>query len=549
MTIEHWGPEAVPDDATEVMVPMRDDVALAADLYGIATGVPLPTILVRVPYDKDGIYAYMPEIARHFRDAGFCVMVQDVRGKFRSEGVTEFGIHEPSDGYDTIEWIIAQPWSDGRVVMWGDSYYGLTQLAAVVSGHPALKAIAPRVTGSRLGRRVPFGDGTSTPEASFARAYAAAYYLDDQIYDWPLDWRVRPLDQQFEDFFTALGRRSSEYDYMLEHGEFRDTLTTQSLLSAVPVPSLWTIGWFDNCALWSWPDAEALLRDAAWAPCTYLRLEAIDHENYRYSILPITEDNDHAVSDEARARLLPPYLDPAVEFFRHVLYGEPAPARVTYEICHEGWREADQWPPAGTVDLTLHAEASPGEIRGRLVRGAAEVGRAEWVSDGMDPVPSPAENPFAMLVEYVDQSALADRDDLLTFDGEELDRDLVLAGPVTVTCAIASTAPTVELFARLLDVAPDGSAHMIARGQSQFANAGPDTHVVVRLLHAGYLVAAGHRLRLHVSSTDYPEFMHSADPGEDPWQATTMSMQTASVILGGDEGLALHLRVHAEGDR
>lgn len=543
MNIEQWGPEAVPVDATEVTVPMRDGVALSADLYGIDTDVPLPTVLARVPYDKDGTYAYMPEIARHFRDAGFCVMVQDVRGKFRSEGVTEFGVHEPSDGYDTLDWIVGQPWSDGRVVMWGDSYYGLTQLAALVSGHPSLKAIAPRVTGSRLGRRVPFGDGTSTPEASFARLYAASYYLDREIYDWPLDWHERPLDAQFNEFFEALGRRSSEYDYMLEHGEFRDSLTPESLLSAHPIPSLWTIGWFDNCALWSWPDVETLLNDPEWSDKVFLRLEAIDHENYRFSVLPITEENDHALSGEARARLLPPYLDPAVEFFRHVLFGGPPPAKVTYEICHEGWREADRWPPSGTVDLDLHAEASTGEIRGRLVRGVAETGRAEWISDGMNPVPSPAENPFAMLVEYSDQSSLAERDDLLTFDSDPVDGDLILAGPVVVTCAVTSTASTVELFARLLDVAPDGSAHMIARGQSQFANAGPDMPVVVRLLHAGYRVAAGHRLRLHLSSTDYPEFMHSADAGEDPWAVSTMSRQAASVILGGDAGLSLRLSI------
>lgn len=543
MIIDETRPATVPADATEVKVRMRDGVELAADLYGIDASVPSPTVLVRTPYDKDGAYAYLPEIARHFREAGFCVMVQDVRGKFRSGGVTEFGVHEPHDGYDTIEWIVGQPWSDGRVVMWGDSYYGLTQLAALTSGHPALKAIAPRVTGSQLGRSVSFGDGTETPEASFARVYAAGYYLDGHLYDWPLDWEVRPLDAQFESFFTALGRRSSEYDHMVAHGEFRDRLTPESLLAAAPIPSLWTVGLFDNCALWSWPDVEALLRDPTWSRHIFLRIEAIDHENYRFSQLPITEENDHAVSPAARARLLAPYLDPAVEFFRHCLADAPPPPRVAYEVCHEGWREAECWPPPDTDGLVLWAEADAGEVHGRLVAEVVTQGRAEWVSDGMNPVPSPALNPFAMLVEYADQSSLAGRNDLLTFDGDPFIGGVTLAGPLAVTCSITSTASRVQVFARLLDVAPDGTALLVARGQSQFLNSGPDQNVCIRLLHAAYRVHPGHRLRLHVSSTDYPEFMHSADAGDDPWTANTMSTQTTSVELGGHYGLALHLSI------
>ena len=93
-----------------------------------------------------GRYTFMPQLAPHFTDRGYAFVVQDVRGKFRSEGETMPFVHEIEDGYDTLEWIVSQPWSNGSVGMWGDSYYGYTQWAVVASGHPALKAIVPRVT-------------------------------------------------------------------------------------------------------------------------------------------------------------------------------------------------------------------------------------------------------------------------------------------------------------------------------------------------------------------------------------------------------------------
>src|SRR5690348_2807378 len=144
--IETLGPAEVDPRAQQQMVPMRDGVALAIDVYLPAGEGPHPAVLVRLPYDKNGRYCWMPLIARYFTAGGYAFVVQDVRGKFRSGGETNAFVHEIDDGYDTIGWIAGQPWCNGDVGMWGDSYYGFTQWAAVASGHPALKAIVPRVT-------------------------------------------------------------------------------------------------------------------------------------------------------------------------------------------------------------------------------------------------------------------------------------------------------------------------------------------------------------------------------------------------------------------
>ena len=129
--------------------PMRDGVTLASDVYLPADedGRPLPeavpAVLVRMPYGIREPYAYMPAVARFWARRGYACVVQDVRGKFDSEGDWDPFVHEIEDGYDAVEWVSRRPWCDGRVGMTGESYYGYTQWAAAASGHPALTCISP----------------------------------------------------------------------------------------------------------------------------------------------------------------------------------------------------------------------------------------------------------------------------------------------------------------------------------------------------------------------------------------------------------------------
>src|SRR4051794_572285 len=127
-----------------VPVSMRDGVVLYADMYRPGGPGPYPTLLQRTPYDKGGAIA-IPIILRAV-SSGYAVVVQDVRGRFESDGDFYAFVNERQDGYDTLEWLVAQPWCDGNVGMFGQSYVGLTQWQAAMSGHPALKAIVPTVT-------------------------------------------------------------------------------------------------------------------------------------------------------------------------------------------------------------------------------------------------------------------------------------------------------------------------------------------------------------------------------------------------------------------
>ncbi|MCA1666220.1 MAG: CocE/NonD family hydrolase, partial [Thermomicrobia bacterium] len=122
---------------------MRDGVVLAADVYRPAGPGPYPTLLQRTPYDKQNAPA---AFILRAAGSGYAVVVQDVRGRFASEGTFLAFVNERQDGYDTLEWLCAQPWCDGNIGMFGGSYVGLTQWQAAISGHPALKALIPNVT-------------------------------------------------------------------------------------------------------------------------------------------------------------------------------------------------------------------------------------------------------------------------------------------------------------------------------------------------------------------------------------------------------------------
>ena len=261
------------------MVAMRDGVHLATDVYLPGGPGPFPAVLVRLPYDKNGRYCWMPFLATHFLARGYAFVPQDVRGKFRSEGEPVAFVNEVPDAYDAIEWIVRQSWSNGDVGMWGDSYYGFTQWAAVAAGHPALKAIVPRVTIADIDSWL---DGV-TP--LYGVHYLAEYWSDGTTHHWTPDWSRRPLAEVFDPAFELIGQRSASFDYVLERsrgGARVPLFPGPHPFEVLRIPTLHGVGWFDNITPPHMLDYEALMRDPETAPFQYLHAGSTDHENYEF---------------------------------------------------------------------------------------------------------------------------------------------------------------------------------------------------------------------------------------------------------------------------
>jgi predicted acyl esterase len=505
---------------------------------------PGPTILIRLPYDKNGDYTYIPDIAAYMLARGYRVVAQDVRGKFRSEGETVMWKHEAHDGYDTIEWLIRQEWSDGVVGMWGDSYYGFTQLAAASTAHPALRAISPRVTGTRLGQLPEAGKGVSEVLKGVHRLYPTTHFQSNDTYEWEMDWSRRPFGDTIERWFETVGERSPTYDLMTQGPVSVEPFPDGHPFDAPAIPILQTIGWWDNCAPWQWADHALIAARPDWSRCEFLVLEDIDHENNQFAGRPLRED-EHPVTDLAfRTSILPQLLDPALEFFDVFLRGIGEPAdipRVRWRVAGEPtMHTSDRWPPPGTRLQTLFA------LREQLVDEAGPLAyAAEWVHDPQDPVPSPVGNAFEFLREYPEESSLSAREDVLAFDGGAVEDSLLLLGPVTLEATISSTGPEMDLFARLVDVDEHGAAHLVARGEVTLRDASRPTGVQIDLGHVGYRLAAGHRLRLTLASSDFPEYVPARGTGGDRWLTSASETNHQTVLLGGSAGATLTITVAA----
>jgi putative CocE/NonD family hydrolase len=527
VTVETLGPAPIDPRARQFMLPMRDGVRLATDVYLPDGPGPFAAVLVRLPYDKNGRYCFMPFIARHVTARGYAFVPQDVRGKFRSEGDPLAFVGEVPDAYDTIEWITRQPWCNGDVGTWGDSYYGFTQWAAVAAQHPALKAIVPRVTIADIDGWL---EGV-TP--LYGAHYLAEFWTDHATNEWTVDWSRRPLAAVFDEAFEAIGQRSASFDYVLARA--RGAARAELFPGAHPfdvlrIPTLHGIGWFDY---------EALARNPATAPFQYLHAGSTDHENYKVEDVPIPESADHDRHDDALERMLPSYIGPALDFFDAFLSGRTEPAvvpRVRWHLPGAGWQESPSWPPPGAVELRLYlADAErAGETAagGSLSSEPSGRGEVAWTHDPENLVPSTIVNPFALLYEYPDESAVESRPDVMTFTAPPQDEPLTLAGRVVAHLESGSDGPSLFVHVKLVDVHPDGRAHALLFGQVvHHPDAGGLAEVY--LGHTGYRVQPGHRLRLHVASSDFPVFLPHPGTTENPWDATDTRPNRQTLASGG----------------
>lgn len=536
------GPSPLHETAEQHLVPMRDGTRLATDVHLPPAPRKHAAVVSRVPYDKSSPYMAIHKIAEHYLARGYVFVSQDVRGKFRSEGDTVPFVHEIEDTHDTLDWITRQPWSNGAVAMVGDSYHGWTQWAGAASGHPALRAIVPRVTSLEISDlSVLAGSGTDHALSLYHANYFAHMWVDQGLYAYEVDWSVRPLRDLFEDAFASIGHRSAAVDSVIAGRPLTDPFHTRHPFAARPVPVLHRVGWFDNLIGASLRDHTAQLADPRWRDHAYLDADACDHHTYHLSQAPVPDEQDQALSESVLDAMLPRYLGRTLDFLDAFVLGRGEPGafpRAVWFQGHDGEHTAASWPPPAARELRLHpargAQATTSADGGTLTESAETTTTAvRWTHDPLNPVPSPVRDPWVHLKEYPQEQHTHDRPDVATFTGDPVVAPLDLVGPVTATVSIETSAAAGHLFVKLHDVAPDGTAHMIVRGQRRIEGGGP-RRARVDLGHTGYRLRTGHRLRLQICGSDFP--LYAPHPGSDGdlWQATAFSPAEQTLRIGGD---------------
>ena len=491
----------------------------------------------------------MALIAACANERGYAIVAQDTRGKARSDGGLDPFCCEARDGFDSVEWVASQPWCDGRVTMWGASYYGFTEWAAASTRHPALRAIVPLTTTSFIGNDWLWRQGVF--ELGFAATWCAATWVDRYIYDLdlPFNWDTRPLRDVLP---AAAGKPCPALDWMASQSEDAPVWLRlyggRAPSQALAVPALHIGGWWDyfnRGQIVDWAIAASTSRHPQ-----PLMMSAIDHYLGAWSQgraeLPAFDEGPEADPAVMAADLMAAPLD----FLDDVIGGRPQPARarVRWELTHVGWREDDSWPPprGRMIALYLNTDGDPRSAQGAGLASEPEaVGTwAHWVHDPSNLVPTTA-NLHGMrdLLDPPDDGLTEGRPDVLVFSTEPLVCDLDIAGPTLAHLQVGATSPSMHVIVRLLDVAPDGLVRRIRDGAALVRGAPDGPHVVVDLGHTGYRVRRDHRLRVHVCSSDFPRYMPYFGDDSDPWSATDGHANSHRLRVGGARGARLLLSV------
>ena len=547
----------------DVMVPMRDGVRLGADLYRPAGEGPWPALVHRLRVSKanagrvGGLMISPLEAARR----GYAVVVQDIRGRYLSEGELYPFVNEAADGFDTVEWAAGQPWCNGDVGIYGSSYMGVTAWQTVIAQPPHLRAAVTYVTGADYhdswtysGGALELGwslwwtwsllaDTLGRPELQGPAAERVARVVRDFAYDpWPLVRRT-PLRE-------ALEGLAPYWDEWLDHpayDAFWERFDVAAHADRVTVPVLQVAAIADQFYR-GHVDAFRAIRDRAPAAAREgqrLVVGPWDHDAYT-GMFPSRngdiECGPEAVSNEILSRL-------TFDWFDRWLKGGGAPdtARVRYFVTGDfEWREASDWPPPHeVVAYYLHSGGAANSRLGDGTLTAREPGAEPpdaYAYDPADPVPSvggrvlmPAFGPGGAR----DQSQVELREDVLCYTTPLLAAPLSLTGPVRAELHAISSAVDTDFTAKLVDVHPDGTCLNIAEGiqraryrrsrsEAELLAPGEPFQLTVDLWDVCHTFRAGHRLRLEVSSSNFPRFDRNMNVAATP---ATVALEDAEVAI------------------
>ena len=568
---------------TDLMVPMRDGVRLATDLYlpvePADRGDRLPVVMIRLPYDKSSYGAGAISPARFFAGQGYAVVVQDVRGKYASEGSYLLSAADREDGYDTLEWASTRPWSNGKVGTFGCSYLGENQTQLMTQRHPAHAAAIPLAAGGSVG-------SAGGRYGYFGIFEGGAFGLSASFGWFRGNGRKRPGGEPPPpvEMFAAL-RELPTIDLMRKYGP-PDRDTDWEEVMSTPLADEWWEGLgylsdadrFDTPALHvnSWYDLGANETLQQWR---MMQDNAVSDRGgaHQYVILSPTS---HCMSERATehtvvgdvdfgdARL--PYLSLYLAWFDHWLKGvdngiTDIPRVHYYVMGRNEWASADTWPPPGAAATRFYLR-SGGHANTRLGDGVlspeapGEEPPDRFVYDPADPVPSrggsvcctgnPEDQPGAF-----DQSDIEEREDILVYTGDPVgDGGLEIAGRLEARLYVSSSAPDTDFTVKLLDVHPDGRAINIVEGimraryrdgyeEPVMMETGQIYSVRVDLHSVAHRFAPGHRVRIEVSSSNFPRFDRNLNTGGNNYDETEWEVAENMIHHAGDRASHIVLPV------
>lgn len=556
-----------PPIATDIIiqhdVPMktRDGVTLHADIYRPKSADKFPVILMRTPYDKSANWAVSPVFKMVPR--GYVVIIQDVRGRYTSEGEWYPFRHEQADGYDSVEWAAALLYSDGKVGMIGASYVGATQMLAAIAQPPHLAGIAPNMTASN------YHDGWTYQSGAFEQWFdqnwtsQLAQNTLERLIHQNTDARVGvsalpianypvfnfgqlPADAQLTATIAPY------YLDWLAHPDYDDYWKQWSIeenFSKIAVPMLQVGGWYDifNAGtLRNYMGAKAHGATEAARTEQHLLIEIGGHSGFGRHIGDV-DFGPHAVENG--------YTDVILDWYDFLFKGiknqfaTDKPVKLFVMGANE-YRQEDDWPPpqSRSAKYFLHSGGKANSLRGDGLLSTSTPKSEPADSYVYNPaIPTPTMGgPLCCDAEHMepgprDQRAVENRDDVLVYSIGPLSSDLEVTGPVTADLFVKSSAVDTDFTAKLVDVAPDGFAQDVTEGilrmryrssaeHATLMNPGQIYEITVDLWATSNVFLKGHSLRLEISSSNFPRFDRNLNTGEEIKFARTMATANNTIL-------------------
>lgn len=502
----------LPPGAVEEYATMRDGVKLAGDVFKPAGKGPWPVIMTRTPYLKDGridpekdpkgvkMKEALAKQAKHYTDAGYVFVLQDVRGKGRSGGFYQAFQNDVEDGYDSVEWAAGQPWSDGKVGLTGGSAMGITANEAAMAAPPHLVAAYVVVA----------------PQDLLLNSYMGGDLKEKDVIGWQKQQGVS--DQVLDE-----GRRRVVDDTFWQ----RTAMSSNAKFIRIPIYNVG--GWYDIFNRGNVANFEYLQNHGAQGARGNQKLfmGPFGHG-------PLSGGLEYPGEDRLALQ-----GDQEIRWFDHWLKGvhngimaEPPVTYVMMAAAEKGAYSpknrilhSANWPPAYR-ETRYYLE--PDKSLSTTAPAAAEA-KVSYLDDPNHPVPTVGGANLTFDRGPMDQRAIGNRSDYLRFETPVLDHDVVVAGPVKVDLYGATDGPDTDFVAKLVDVYPDGYEALVldAPIRTRYRNGRmPDDvkmmtpnapeELTIDLWNTALTFEKGHRIALHIASTNSPRFEVNPNTGEAP---------------------------------
>jgi uncharacterized protein len=520
-----------------IQVQMRDGIHLATDVYSDPSLGKAPTVLMRTPYNKSKAKGTAERLVK----AGYSAVIQDCRGANASEGIFAPYYNEGQDGYDTIEWITHQAWSNGRVGMTGGSYVGAVQWQAAVENPPGLVTIAPQATWSSFYRNLYLGGAVRLSLIAKWASGNGPKPKDAKPIDWDGTLKHLPLSE----IDDKIGWPIPWLEGFLAHPEPNGYWTRLNLTPQLPqlnLPALHVVGYYDFFSRESVDNFKVMREQARSSQIRNqqrLILGPWDHGTVGKSLVGEVDFGPEATVDTFAIQL---------EWFERFLKQDPsaqakpfAPVRY-FSMGDNRWHEAQNWPPEGfsknAFYLSSNGKANTRSGTGRITRDKPSQAEPpdQFTADPADPVPA---NPItekrplhAAVWGPVDQQSTEDRSDVLAYTGSPLSEPLTFAGNAEARLFVSTDTVDADWAVKLIAVRPDGFAQNLAsgilRGRYRDSLTQPSPmepakvyEVSVDLGPVAASLPKGYQLRVDICGSLFPLYDRNPNTGAGPKDAQT----------------------------